>query len=128
MAHQGKRPQRPPLLPEETYVVSIQRDAETGVVVFETWEKDGMPHREDGPASISRDRMTGVIVDEAWFRYGKFHRADGPAHIQRKPDTGRVYFSAWFNEGRRLPSTSPRRGTGIKRSQAKPATPSGPTA
>ncbi len=40
--------------------------------------KDGVLHRDDGPAIVGRDGY------EAWFKDGKSHREDGPAIIHPK--------------------------------------------
>jgi len=37
------------------------------------WKKNGVPHREDGPAVIYENG------DEAWYYNGRQHREDGPA-------------------------------------------------
>ena len=42
----------------------------------ERWFKDGMLHREDGPAVIDSG-------DEYWYKDGKLHREDGPAVIHK---------------------------------------------
>ena len=41
------------------------------------WYKDGIAHREDGPAKIESDGS------EYWFLNGKLHRVDGPAVIDK---------------------------------------------
>jgi len=86
-------------MPTEEYTVTIHRDAETGMVVSERWEKDGVAHREGAPALIYRDAVTGIVVDEIWYRNNNPHRDEGPAQISRKSDTGRVYYTAWYKDG-----------------------------
>jgi hypothetical protein len=98
----------PLLLPEEIYTVKIRRCAVTGVAWIEQWAKDGLPHREDGPAFIQRDPVTGVIVQETWVRNNEPDRDDGPADILRKPD-GRVYYSAWWRKGEKIAPPKPTR-------------------
>lgn len=88
-------------LPRETYTVKIERDAITGVVVEERWLKDGLPHREGGPAAISRDPITGVAINESWWKSMQLHREEGPACILRKPD-GRVYWTEWYLNGEKI--------------------------
>jgi hypothetical protein len=83
--------------PDETYVVTIQRDKKTNVVVNEWWMQGQKMHREHGPACTSRDPITGTVISEKWFRNGRLHREDGPADILRKPD-GRIYYSAWYRD------------------------------
>ena len=102
-----KKSERRARLPQETYTVTIQHDAVTGVVVLERWEKDGLTHREHGPALIARDPTTGVMVHETWYRNSKPHRDDGPAAIRRKPD-GRVYHSEWYYNGEKIKPPKPR--------------------
>ena len=41
------------------------------------WYKDGLIHREDGPAIIYKDGA------QYWYKNGKYHRDDGPAAICR---------------------------------------------
>lgn len=52
--------------------------------------KDGVLHRDDGPAIVGRDGY------EAWFKDGKSHREDGPAIIH--PEA----ISSWWYEGHRI--------------------------
>jgi len=49
--------------------------ANFGGILFKEWMKDGVLHRDDGPA------VTNSEGDEEWYRYGKRHREDGPAVI-----------------------------------------------
>lgn len=44
----------------------------------ETYMKNGLIHREHGPAKIFKDD-NGEIESEQWFQHGKLHRLDGPA-------------------------------------------------
>ncbi len=114
---------RRPVLPEETYTVTIRRDAETGMAVFETWRMDGKQHRPDGPASIARDAFTGVMIHETWIKNGELHRENGPAHILRKGDTGRVYSTEWFKDGEQVPAP-PRQRTPSRSSTRQSLPPS----
>jgi hypothetical protein len=107
--------------PDETYEVTIRHDVETNVVVSERWEKEGLAHREHGPALISRDPITGVIIDEKWFKNNELHRDHGPADILRKPD-GRVYYSAWYQHGEKVPS--PRRARRVGKASGQTPSPS----
>jgi hypothetical protein len=56
------------------------------------WERDGKPHRVNGPAVVLNDgseqwflhRTGGPSVtlaegDRAWYQHGRLHRTDGPA-------------------------------------------------
>lgn len=42
------------------------------------WFKDGLLHREDGPAVKTKDGA------ERWYQNGKLHREDGPAIVSEK--------------------------------------------
>ncbi len=53
------------------------------------WYREGLRHREDGPAVIWPDGQ------QEWWRKGKLHRDDGPAVIFA--DGGRQ----WYRDGRR---------------------------
>ena len=59
------------------------------------WYRDGQLHRDDGPAVIYPNG------EQNWYRHGLYHRDDGPAVIY--PD-GRLY---WFIDGRRVYFTHP---------------------
>src|ERR1700722_12534304 len=48
------------------------------------WYKDGLLHREDGPA------YEGVDGTRHWYRRGKLHNEDGPAIIN--PDGSRQFW------------------------------------
>lgn len=97
-----------PVLPDETYTVTVRRDHATGVVVHERWEQNGQEHREHGPALVWCDPVTGVAVNEKWVWRGKLHREDGPADILRNPG-GRIYYSAWYKHGEKVPAPRPAR-------------------
>jgi len=48
------------------------------------WYKDGMRHRDDGPAVCEATTRQGVIVEYAngtkfWYKDGMSYREDGPA-------------------------------------------------
>jgi hypothetical protein len=46
-----------------------------GGILFKEWMKNGLLHREDGPAVINSEG------DQEWYINGKRHREDGPAII-----------------------------------------------
>lgn len=54
------------------------------------WYKDGVPHRDGGPAIIGKDGY------EAWIKNGEPHREDGPAIIH----PGNIV--SWWYEGNRV--------------------------
>jgi hypothetical protein len=108
---------------EELYAVQISRSARTGVHLTESWKKNGILHREDGPAKISRDRETGAVIREVWIRDNRLHRVDGPAVVSRDPISGRVKRRAWFINGVKIttphasrppPKSGVRRTTSVK--------------
>ena len=68
---------------QQRYEVSISRDTETGVVVAETWWREGAPQFE---RRVRRDRITGEITSER-FRTGalKLTREYGPQRKAKKP-------------------------------------------
>jgi hypothetical protein len=57
---------------------------------YEEWHKEGMRHREDGPAFISY-YSDGSTNYEYWYKDGKLHREDGPAYISYNQDGGEHY-------------------------------------
>ena len=80
----------------------IQRS--TGTVVSEVWYRFGKEHRDgDLPARIYRSHDTGRIVHEEYMKNGMTHRETGPAIINYHPDTGRPYrWEYWYND-RKIP-------------------------
>jgi len=42
---------------------------------YQAWYKNGLIHRDDGPAVIWADGT------QFWYRYGECHREDGPAVV-----------------------------------------------
>ena len=46
-----------------------------GKIVDERWYKDGISHREDGPAIICSN------CTKSWYKNGALHREDGPAIV-----------------------------------------------
>jgi antitoxin component YwqK of YwqJK toxin-antitoxin module len=64
---------------------------------YEEWYKDGLYHREDGPARISYFD-NGSKEYEHWYKDGKRHREDGPARISYNPD-GNKNYEYWYKDG-----------------------------
>lgn len=60
------------------------------------WYKDGVAHREDGPATIYPDGT------EVWSQNGRLHRADGPAFTRKWGDVNGVRRSggSWWFKGK----------------------------
>ena len=56
------------------------------------WKRDGLLHREDGPAAIYPNGRW------AWMRNGVLHRVDGPAECY---SDGSLH---WYINGQKLPS------------------------
>lgn len=54
---------------------------------YEAWYRDGLLHREDGPAFIDPSGAEG------WYLHGRRHRADGPAIA------GPNGYEAWYRDG-----------------------------
>ena len=52
------------------------------------WQKNGMLHRENGPAVIRTD------LSQFWYLNGELHRTDGPAVICDE-------YQAWYLNGKR---------------------------
>lgn len=46
----------------------------------QTWTKNGLKHRNNGPAFIAQP-MSGGYHHEEWYQNGKLHRDDGPAYV-----------------------------------------------
>jgi hypothetical protein len=54
----------------------------------------------DGPAVIVIDNVTGVIVEEQYWRDGLRHRDGGPAIIERAPNGVITYEAYWLGTGK----------------------------
>ena len=52
------------------------------------YNKDGKPHREDGPAIIDADGR------KEWYQNGEYHREDGPAYLDADG------YKAWYINGK----------------------------
>lgn len=61
----------------------ILKKGEVHVIVYadgaQRWFRNGLRHREDGPAIINADVAQNPA--SAWWRNGQCHREDGPAFI-----------------------------------------------
>lgn len=60
------------------------------------WYKDGLPHREGLPANETRDEQ-GNILSQAYFLHGERVSMDGQPAIMHRHENG-VLFAQWFNE------------------------------
>lgn len=90
----------------------------SGMQYEHTWYRNGVKHREDGPAEICfwtglkiwyyngqihRDNGPAIIKEfdskreERWYQRGRIHRVDGPAKIWWK--NGRLLNEQWFTRG-----------------------------
>ena len=80
---------------EEDDGFSPVRQVATGHFIYpsgvEEWYKDGMPHREDGPALIF------PYGDECWMQKGANHRRKGPATIWAGGE------EEWWYKGIKMP-------------------------
>jgi antitoxin component YwqK of YwqJK toxin-antitoxin module len=57
------------------------------------YTKDGLPHKEDGPAFISY-YVNGNVQCAAWYKEGIRHRIDGPAFLDYHDD-GSLREESW---------------------------------
>lgn len=68
--------------------------------IAEVWRNDrGEVHRLDGPARIIRDK-NGNVDREEWWKNGLLHREDGPAIVTNYQSGAFGYCHKWFREGR----------------------------
>ncbi|WP_147303714.1 hypothetical protein [Parvularcula marina] len=66
----------------------------------EVWMKDGVIHREGGPAVIVRKKEDGAVHLEAWYQNGKLHRVDDPAILRYDEwDSSFVWMEGYFQNG-----------------------------
>lgn len=69
----------------------------------ETWERDGVKHRDRAPAEVQRDDDER-IVGEKWIMEGRLHRESGPAvSIQE----GGTITEEWLQNGHRSRTDGP---------------------
>lgn len=65
------------------------------------WFQNGDLHREDGPAVVGNN-------ESVWYQFGKKHRADGPAMVSSWTDKQGLHESKrWFYEGQKHSLTEP---------------------
>lgn len=57
-----------------------------------TWRKNGVIHRDDGPAVL---HLNGLVC---WYKDGILHREDGPA-LEQRDDEGRILRQCWRLNG-----------------------------
>jgi len=71
------------------YTLMVSSSCKTNIETneYRAWYKNGVPHREDGPAVIYSNG------DEIWFKKGVLHRINGPALDFASGD------KYWFKEG-----------------------------
>ena len=67
-------------------------DVRDGTVVMR-WYKNGMLHRENGPAMITKNSDKTTL--ESWYINGQLHRNDAPAIIHTN-DNGEVMAEIWY--------------------------------
>ena len=70
---------------------------ENGSIASESWSKNGFVHRDNGPATTSYHK-NGNIESETWRQNGLLHRDDGPAFTIYSI-TGQVKEERWHNNG-----------------------------
>ncbi len=70
---------------------------ENGQKTYEFWIRDGIWHRDDGPTRVryNKDKK----IEEHWFRNGKQHREDGPAETHYTD--GKITHELWFRDGKK---------------------------
>jgi antitoxin component YwqK of YwqJK toxin-antitoxin module len=83
------------------YQVVVEVDEETGNPVLETWTKDGVVHRENGPAIIMFDHYSRHKVEERWMRNGEVHRdGDKPAWCHYDLNSGNLDSISYYKRGK----------------------------
>lgn len=86
---------------EETFTVSIERNAETGQMLKQVWRRNGRLGNTAGPAVTTYDPLTGNVVEERWMRNNQTSRLemDGPAVIQYDPCSTNPVKQMYFADG-----------------------------
>lgn len=67
-------------------------------VIKYAWSGVNHRDEEDGPAILTRHNISGVALQEQYWRNGVLHREHGPASVERGAD-GTVIFEAWYRDG-----------------------------
>lgn len=88
----------------DTYEYAKEVDPETGFVYAERYLKNGILHREDGPAEISRHPASKTPGEyeqiEEWYIEGvRMRLDDGPAIIKRYMPHDRISYRGYFVGG-----------------------------
>lgn len=95
---------------KEEYKITVHRDDETNAVLRVFWEKEyGIFYCPTGPAIMTWDKQGNLIEQIHHNKNGSPHKEDGPAWIQHDPEAGMTYEMYFLNGGRdredwRLPS------------------------
>jgi len=86
----------------------IVYDPKTGKPNQFMYHKNGILHREDGPAHYQIKVENNVVFWEGWYQNGELHREDGrPSDIYRDENTGIAFtLEHYFNGERVTPSLS----------------------
>ena len=90
----------------DTYELIKLVDPVAGFVFHQEHRKNGLPHREDGPARVIRvvfeDDDPGEYQQiEEWFIEGEYERKDGgPAKIHRRMPHDEVTERFYFKNGK----------------------------
>jgi len=72
------------------------------IEIEETWFKNGVMHRSDGPACTTRIREkdgNNYIVHD-YYEYGKKHREGGPAHVQFENKSNVPCYTEFWENGK----------------------------
>ena len=104
--------------------VITTRNATTGNVTREEWQKDGVFDRANGPAVIEHDAATGQVVTYGgWYKGGKLDRADGPAIIEHDAATGTLTREEWWKDGKKFEPAADVRAAWLQKSGERIAPP-----
>ncbi|SNY59453.1 hypothetical protein SAMN06297129_3765 [Pseudooceanicola antarcticus] len=77
---------------EDTLPAETKYDANSGIVTFERYTREGKKHRDGGePSEIYRDGKTGHVTSWFFYQRGNFARDDNlPTGQHFSPETGRL--------------------------------------
>ena len=81
--------------------IKVEREYyDTGQLKSEKWYKNGVLHKEDGPAVI-KYYTDGITFMEEWYKEGTMHREDGPAIIHYN-NNGEIEKYSYYIEYKQL--------------------------
>jgi hypothetical protein len=104
-----------------THIVEQLFKPRSKMLLRETWRnKRGRFDRLNGPAILEYDAVINDVVRELWYRNGVLHREAGPAILEHLPGRG-ITKESWWKNGMCGRDDHPLRRGSYRRTSAGPA-------